>query len=68
MGVLDTKEIRGDGNETGLQEEGGIEIEIYQWFQLRDARLSFAFVFTYHFLIVQLIQPQHFEFQFHSQF
>ena len=68
MGVLDTKEIRGDGNETGLKEEGGIEIEIYQCLPLRDARSLSLFVFTYHFLIVQLIQPQHFEFQFHSQF
>ena len=38
MGVLDTKEIRGDGNETGLKEEGGIEMSIYSAFHIRDAR------------------------------
>ena len=45
MGVLDRGE-RGDDNETGLKEGGGIEMSIYSACHIRDAR-SFAFVFTY---------------------
>ena len=44
LGVLERGE-RGDDNETSLKEGGGIEMSIYSAFHIRDASLSFAFVF-----------------------
>jgi hypothetical protein len=38
LGVLDIEEIRDNDNETGLKEEGGIEMSIYSAFYIRDAR------------------------------
>ena len=40
LGVLDRRK-RDKDNETGLKEEGGIEMSIYSAFHIRDAR-SFA--------------------------
>ena len=36
--------------ETGLKEGGGIEMSTTSAFHIRDALLSFAFVFTYYWL------------------
>ena len=44
LGVLERGE-RGDDYETGLKEGGGIKIEIYSAFHIRDARSLFAFVY-----------------------
>ena len=42
LGVLDRRKRKKD-NETGLKEEGGIEISTTVLFHIRDARSPFAF-------------------------
>ena len=52
LGVLD----RGDhdkDNETGLKEEGGIEMSIYSAFHIRDARSPSLFDFYLHLYWVE---------------